>query len=219
MMSRSPLQTLAFGLCLLAGSATAHEGHAGHGAEGKDKAVKAAPAIPPGQPGAATRDAATYFTDSLLQDQDGRELRFYSDVLKDRVVLLNVVFTSCGDACPLITRKLKEVRTAMGEDLARRVYFVSLSVDPTNDTPEKLKEFARKNGADDPNWLFLTGDKMSMDLVLSRLGQLVPTPEQHSTLIVVGDVANKRWSKVRPDSPPAAIAQRLQFLAEPVAGR
>jgi hypothetical protein len=76
-----------------------------------------------------------------------------------------------------------------------------------------------KQGVDEPHWLFLTGDKAQMDLVLGRVGQVIPSPEQHSTQLIVGDVANKRWSKIRPDAPAAAIAQRLQLLAMPVAGR
>jgi hypothetical protein len=76
-----------------------------------------------------------------------------------------------------------------------------------------------KQGVDEPHWLFLTGDKAQMDLVLGRIGQVIPSPEQHSTQLIVGDVANKRWSKIRPDAPAAAIAQRLQLLAMPVAGR
>ncbi|MNZ86051.1 hypothetical protein D3C78_1048620 [compost metagenome] len=169
-------------------------------------------------PGGGTLDARSYFTDTLLLDQDGREVRFYSDVLAGRVVLLNVIFTRCEDACPLITRKLREVREALGKD-AGRVHFISLSSDPTNDSPQALKAYARKQGADDPNWTFLTGPKEQMDVVLGRLGQLSRSPEEHSTLLIAGDVANKRWSKIRPDAPPAAIAQRLQLLTLPAVGR
>lgn len=217
---KSPMRTvdwLALGACLwiLSSVAFAHEGHAPQ--------VSPSPSPSPGAsavtPTAGTHDAQTYFTDSLVQDQNGRTLRFYSDVLKDRVVLLNVIFTHCNDACPLITRKLREVREAMGEEAASKVTFVSLSSDPTNDTPQVLKAFAEKQGVDGPNWLFLTGDKAQMDLVLMRLGHLIPSPEQHSTQLIAGDVANKRWSKIRPDAPPVAIAQRLQLLSEPMAGR
>src|SRR5262245_43424278 len=103
-----------FALALgLACSALAHEGHENH---------EGAPAAnaPTAQPLAAggTKDAQTYFTDTLLRDQNGKEVRFYSDVLKGRLVMLNVIFTHCNDACPLITRKLKEVRAAMSEELA-----------------------------------------------------------------------------------------------------
>ncbi|MCY1274071.1 hypothetical protein D9M71_301210 [compost metagenome] len=200
----------------LATGAFAHEGHENH--EGHGAAPSDAPAAQP-LSAKGTTDAQTYFTDTLLRDQNGNEVRFYSDVLKGRLVMLNVIFTHCNDACPLITRKLKEVRDAMGEDLAKQVYFISLSSDAENDTPEVLKAFAAKHGVDSPNWIFLTGDKTDMDLVLARLGQLGESPEAHSTLLIAGDVPNKRWSKIRPDAPVPAIAQRLQLMTMPVAGR
>ncbi len=187
--------------------AFAHEGH-----------VQEPPATVAAAPAKGTHDAKTWFTDTPLQDQNGETLRFYSDALQNRIVLLNVIFTSCNDACPLITRKLKEVRELLG-DKAPDITFISLTSDPLRDTPAVLKAYTLKQGSDDPHWLFLTGDKAQMDLVLSRIGQIVPTPEQHSTQLIVGDVANKRWSKIRPDAPAAAIAQRLQLLTMPVAGR
>ena len=187
--------------------AFAHEGH-----------VPEAPITVAAAPAKGTHDAKTWFTDTPLQNQNGETLRFYSDALQNRIVLLNVIFTSCNDACPLITQKLKEVRELLG-DKAQDITFISLTSDPLRDTPAVLKAYTLKQGSDDPHWLFLTGDKAQMDLVLSRIGQIVPTPEQHSTQLIVGDVANKRWSKIRPDAPAAAIAQRLQLLTMPVVGR
>ncbi|WP_417615439.1 SCO family protein [Oceanisphaera sp.] len=163
----------------------------------------------------APQDARSYFTDTTLLNQHGEAVRFYSDVLQDKVVLLNVVFTQCADACPLITRKLKEVRAAMDEQTAERVHFISVTSDPVNDDPEVLQEFIHKHGVESPNWSFLTGDKAEVDLVLSRLGHFIDSPEAHSTLLIAGDVANKRWSKIRPDAQVQAIAQRLQLLTEP----
>lgn len=192
---------------ILGNVAFAHEGHAPE-----------PPAMVAAAPAKGTHDAKTWFTDTPLLDQHGNTRRFYSDALQNRVVLLNVIFTSCNDACPLITRKLKEVRELLG-DKADGITFISLTSDPLRDTPAVLKAYTLKQGADDPHWLFLTGDKAQMDLVLGRIGQIVPTPEQHSTQLIVGDVANKRWSKIRPDAPAAAIAQRLQLLTMPVAGR
>ena len=199
------LLTMCF--CIVSFMAFSHEEHA-----------ISAPAVAAAQPATGTRDAKTWFTDTPLQDQDGNTLRFYSDVLQNRVVLLNVIFTSCNDACPLITRKLKEVREVLG-DKADGITFISLTSDPLRDTPAVLKAYTLKQGVNGPHWLFLTGDKAQMDLVLGRIGQIVPTPEQHSTQLIVGDVANKRWSKIRPDAPAAAIAQRLQLLTMPVVGR
>lgn len=200
---------LVLGACLwiLASVALAHDGHG-----------STAPAAPPPPAGSGTHDAQSYFTDSELLDQNGRRVRFYSDVLKDRVVLLNVIFTHCNDACPLITRKLREVREALGEG-AKAVTFISITSDPTNDSPDVLKRFAQEQGVDGPNWLFLTGAQADIDRVLGRLGHILPSPEQHSTQLIAGDVAGKRWSKIRPDAPPAAIAQRLQLMTQPLAGR
>lgn len=192
--------------------------HAEHGAApAAASAQPAAQVVTPPATGGGTHDARAYFTDTELVDQNGRKVQFYSDVLKDRVVMLNVVYTNCKDACPLITRKLKEVRDALGEEAARKVHFISISSDPLNDTPASLKAFAAKNEADNPNWIFLTGDKARVDFVLSRLGQLGSSAEEHSTLLIAGDVATKRWNKIRPDAPPPAIAERLKVLTEPVA--
>ncbi|MHC8334473.1 SCO family protein [Pseudomonas sp. LB3P25] len=190
--------TLMVCFCMFSSLALAHEGH-------EEPASAVAVAQPGRVTGTGTRDAKTWFTDTPLQDQNG-------------VVLLNVIFTRCNDACPLITRKLKDVRELLG-DKADGITFISLTSDPLRDTPAVLKAYTLKQGVDEPHWLFLTGDKAQMDLVLGRIGQIVPTPEQHSTQLIVGDVANKRWSKIRPDAPAAAIAQRLQLLTMPVAGR
>lgn len=194
----------------LAGPASAHEKErAGVAATPSAQAVQTLDA-------SAADKAREYFTDSPLLTQDGKAVRFYSDVLRDRIVVLNVIYTNCKDACPLITHKLKEVRDALGESLQKKVHFISISSDPENDTPQALKAFARENDADDPNWTFLTGSKASIDTVLTRLGQLSRSPEEHSTLVIAGDVANKRWSKIRPDAPVAAISERLKLLAEPM---
>ncbi|MFO3723599.1 SCO family protein [Pseudomonas sp. HLMP] len=211
--SRRGLDWLALAGCLwiLASVALAHEGHG--------PATPSPPPAPPPMASGGTHDAQAWFTDTLLKDQNGRELRFYSDVLKDKVVMLNVIFTHCTDACPLITRKLREVREAMGTELASQVTFVSISSDPANDTPAVLKAFAEKQGVDGPNWLFLTGGQDEVEQVLGRLGQFLPSPEQHSTQLIAGDVAGKRWSRIRPDAPAVAIAQRMQLLAQPLAGR
>ncbi|MDR0279550.1 MAG: SCO family protein [Paucimonas sp.] len=208
-MKVSDLIVLWVCFCIFAAVALAHEGHAP--LPGDTPPVAEPPPV-------GTRDARTWFTDTPLQDQNGETLRFYSDALENRVVLLNVIFTHCTDACPLVTRKLKEVRELLG-DQAQDITFISLTSDPLRDTPAVLKAYTLKQGVDDPHWLFLTGDKALIDLVLRRIGQIVPSPEQHSTQLIVGDVANKRWSKIRPDAPAAAIAQRLQLLTMPVVGR
>lgn len=172
-----------------------------------------APLAAPDTRAGGTRDPQAYFTDLELQTQDGRKVRFYSDMLQGRTVLLNVIYTSCPDACPLITQHLNEVRRRLPELFGTQVHFVTLTSDPKRDTPQALKQFAQKQGVDVQGWTFLTGSKQNLEQVLKRLGMYAEQAEGHSTLLIGGNVGAKRWSKIRPDAPPVAIAERLRLLA------
>lgn len=185
---------------------------------GHDDVEHATASTHPAQPMVSrlSRDARQYFTDTVLLNQHGEKVRFYSDVLAGKVVLMNVVFTQCKDACPLISRKLQAVREELGEQ-SERIHFVSLSSDPVNDSPQALTAFIKKQRLDGRQWTFLTGDPDAMRTVLTRLGQFSDSAQDHSTLLIAGDVPNKRWSKIRPDAPVQAVAQRLQLLAMPLA--
>lgn len=205
---------VALALALAAGFASGHADHpAGKAAAGAQEPV----AVPIPGARAAAPDARAYFTDLELQTQEGRRVRFYSDVLANKVVLINVMFATCDDACPLITRVLTEVRQQIPELFGREVHFVSITSDPAGDTPAALKKFAVKNEADVAGWTFLTGRKENVEHILKKLGQFAENKEEHSTLLIAGNVAAKRWTKIRPDAPPAAIAERLKLLAAPAA--
>lgn len=172
-------------------------------------AVTAAPKETTG----GTRDPRTYFTDLELQTQDGRKVRFYSDVLEGRTVVINVIYTNCKDACPMLTQQLNAVRARIPELFGKQVFFVTLTSDPKRDTPQALKAFAQKQSADVPGWTFLTGPKERIDHILKKLGQFNEEVEAHSTLFIAGNVPAKRWSKIRPDAPAPLIAARLSELA------
>ncbi|MCB1907071.1 MAG: SCO family protein [Rhodocyclaceae bacterium] len=158
-------------------------------------------------------DARAYFTDLELQDQHGRTVKFYSDVLAGKVVMLNFIYTSCEDACPLITQAIVAVKDQIPEIFGSPVHFVSISVDPVTDTPARLRQFAASNRADVEGWTFLTGDPANVAHILKKLGQFSEEREAHSTLLIAGNVPAKRWSKIRPEAPAAAIAERLRALA------
>lgn len=197
-----------FALVVGGAAAAAHDGRAA-------PAQKDAIAPVAGTAAAAgTRDARAYFTDLELRTHDGRKVRFYSDVLEGRTVLINVIYTNCRDACPLITQRLNEVRALIGERFGRDVHFVTLTSDPERDSPATLREFAAKQSADVAGWTFLTGERGNVEHILKKLGQFSQTVEAHSTLLIAGNVGAKRWSKIRPDAPPLAIAERLKLLAD-----
>ncbi len=171
------------------------------------------PAATPAAASSNTSDRArAYFGDHALTDQDGQTHRFYSDLLQGRVVLINVIFTHCPSACPMMTERLKLVRKQVGEGFGRDVYFLSLSVDPARDTPEALKRFAERHNVDSPGWRFLVSDAQTLKTLLSRLGQWTDSPEDHTTLLIAGNAAKSHWTKLRPDAPPEQIAAELARL-------
>jgi cytochrome oxidase Cu insertion factor (SCO1/SenC/PrrC family) len=166
-------------------------------------------------PSPAEREAKAreFFTDTPLLTESNRAIRLYSDALKDKVVLINFVFTQCGDTCPLITARLVQVKKELGEAFGRDVRFISISVDPEHDRPQDLVRFAKKFDAVHPEWWFLTGEKTNVDLVLKKLGALTAERESHLTAIIIGNAAEARWKRVRPDAPPKFVAEALRDLA------
>ena len=156
--------------------------------------------------------ALLYFGDDKLTDQHGESHRFVSDLLGQSVVLINVIFTHCQDACPMQTQKLQVVREQLKQHFGSQIAFLSLSVDPDRDTPLTLKAFAEKQQANVPGWKFLTADKATMTRILSRLNQWTDQPDNHSTLLIAGNARHAHWVKLRPDSPPERIAADLLRL-------
>ncbi len=172
----------------------------------------AAPAVP--KPLSREEKARAYFTDSVLLDQDGRAVRFYSDVLAGNVVVVNFIFTRCTEACPLLTRRMNAVRRALGDRFARDVRFVSISVDPEFDTPQELRRFSATQEATFSGWSWLTGKKEDVDRVKRRLGEVGENPGDHGTGFLAANVRTGHWIKIRPDASPAIAAEQVRELAD-----
>jgi protein SCO1/2 len=138
--------------------------------------------------------AQKYFSDVKLIDQNGRSLRFYTDMLKGKTVIANAFFTTCTSVCPPMNRNLELVQQALGDRLGQDVFILSISVDPLTDTPPRLKEYAKRFHAK-PGWIFLTGQKENVDWALYKLGQYVQAKDDHTTIIIIGNEATGLWKK------------------------
>ena len=158
--------------------------------------------------------AREYVTNLELINQDGETVRFFDDVLKDKVVVINFIFTNCEGACPLITHKLTLVRDGLEGKIGNPIQFVSLSLDPARDTPAAMKEFAQKHNADHEGWIFLTGKSENLDNIIQRLGQFTDDIEQHSTMMLAGNVNAAHWMKIQPQEMPPQIVEKLKLLME-----
>jgi len=183
---------------------------------GEHEAASSATALPSmeaaANPSPKEKAARLLFSDRRLITQHGQEVAFYSDVMRDKVVLINFVFTHCRDSCPMQTSKLSKVQSLLDGLVGREVHLVSISVDPERDTPEELREYAGHFNAGN-GWMFLTGSKENVNEVVRRLGQLTATPESHTTLFILGNVRTGHWIKLHPDVTPAMIANYLRSLA------
>jgi protein SCO1/2 len=161
---------------------------------------------------ALARLGADYYPNVPLVNQDGEVLHFYDDVIKDEVVTINFMFTSCGDSCPLETAKLREVQKMLGEHAGRDVHMYSITVDPDRDTPAALKAYMKKFNVG-PGWQFLTGKKSDIDLIRKKLAMYSEDETElsdHAINFVLGNATTGRWLKRTPfDNPKALVATLL----------
>lgn len=159
-----------------------------------------------------TAASAAYFPNHTLVTQDDRQVSFYEDLLKGKVVLINFMFTHCNGVCSPMTANLAKVQSYLGSRVGHEVSILSISVDPTNDTPAVLKAYAEKHKAG-PGWYFLTGKKENVDWILYKLGGYVAEPGQHSSVLIIGNEATGEWLKVHAMSSPAEIAAAVNKVA------
>jgi protein SCO1/2 len=131
-----------------------------------------------------------------LTAQDGR--RFALNEVRGKVVVVTFIYTSCADACPLLTAKMAGLQDELGMDFGAKVFFVSITVDPERDTPKVLSGYAQAHGANLAGWAFLTGTAAEIREVARRYGVyskkrvggdvdhtfLTSLVDQHSTLRV-----------------------------------
>ena len=103
-----------------------------------------------------------------LTAQDERRLALTD--LRGKAVVLTFIYTTCVDTCPLLTAKMAALQARLGADFARRVFFVSITVDPERDTPAVLKGYGAAHGARFDGWAFLTGTPAEIREVAKRYG-------------------------------------------------
>ncbi len=106
--------------------------------------------------------------DFELTDHDGRP-RALSD-LRGSAVLLDFVFTRCNGPCPILTAAHASLQQSLPDEIASRTRFVSVSVDPAYDTPQRLRDYGETRGADLRSWSFLTGEPGQVAAVLREYG-------------------------------------------------
>jgi protein SCO1 len=137
---------------------------------------------------------AGYLPNLPVVTQDGKTLKFYDDVIKGKIVLISFIYTNCPDICPLTTARLTQVEDQLGDVVGRDIFFVSITVDPERDTPERLKEFATAFDVG-PGWLFLTGNPEDIRAINYKLGDRSRRLSDHRNEIVLGNDTTGEWQR------------------------
>ncbi len=135
-----------------------------------------------------------YFPNLPVVTQDGKTLRFYDDLIKGKIVVIDFIYTNCKQICPLMTARLAQVYRALGDRMGRDIFMYSISLDPERDTPAVLKRYAEGFGAG-PGWLFLTGEPKDIALIRYKLGDRSRTLAEHRAIIVLGNGATGQWMR------------------------
>ena len=158
-----------------------------------------------------TADSSLRIPDVQVYDQNGKQVRFYTDLVKGKTVAINFIFTTCTAICPPLTATFRRVQQNLAER-APQVRLISVSVDPTVDTPERLHDFAAKFKAE-PGWTFVTGEQGEIDKLLKALGAAVADKNDHSPMILIGNDAAGYWTRAYGLSSPTLLAQTISEVA------
>jgi protein SCO1 len=167
---------------------------------------------------AVAEDDRTFIPNTAVVDQDGRRHRFYDDLVKNRVVMINFFFTSCGETCPLVSENLRAVQDLLGERVGRDIFMYSVSLQPELETPAILKDYAQIWEVR-PGWRFLTGEPAEIEALRRSMGFASADPavdrilDNHTGLVRYGNDRLDRWGGVPGLARAAWIAQAVTALA------
>src|SRR6266480_7799016 len=159
-----------------------------------------------------------------LVTQDNQKVHFYTDLVKDRRVVIQFMFARCKDICPVITHHLVEVQRLLKGRVGSDIFFYSITLSPEEDTERDLKAYAKIHGVG-PGWTFLTGKPADILLLRKSLGFFYNNPKEdadrnnHSGMVVVGTEPLMRWTMCEGGANPKWIATVIQTEADvPVPG-
>jgi protein SCO1/2 len=163
----------------------------------------------------SSQQGGRHFPNVELITQHGKKVRFYDDLIKGKVVAINLIYTTCRYSCPLETARLVQLQKMMGDRMDKDVFFYSISIEPETDTPEVLKAYAEKYHVG-PGWLFLTGKPADIKLLSHKLGlDSLPSaddPDGHTPHLLIGNEATGLWMKNSALDNTRFLAMKIEHL-------
>jgi len=167
---------------------------------------------------AARERVRKHFLPSVpLLTQDGKKVRFYDDLVKDKIVIINFTYTRCAGVCPGITSNLVRVQRLLGDRVGRDIFMYSITLKPEEDSPRALREYAKVHGVG-PGWTFLSGNSDDIELLRRKLGFTNPNPEidkdksQHIGNLRYGNEPLCLWAACPGLAHPEWIAESISWV-------
>ena len=164
------------------------------------------------------------FPNIELTTHEGEKVRFYDDLIKDKFVTINMVYTSCKTTCPLTTANLVRVQKLLGDRVGRDLFMYSITLDPKRDTPRVLKRYARTFGVG-KGWTFLTGKPEDIERLRRALGfrwankEMDKNKDFHTGSVRYGNEPNMVWGAVPGVAKPEWVKECILFADWPKAAR
>src|SRR5262249_6892133 len=140
-----------------------------------------------------------HLPDVALLTQQGKTVHFYDDLVKDKKVVINFIYTRCQGISVPVTANLVQVQKLLGDRVGRDIFFYSITLKPEEDSPEDLEEYATRHGVG-PGWLFLTGKPEDIELLRQKLGFKYSDPAEdadksnHVGMLRLGNEPYLRWA-------------------------
>lgn len=122
---------------------------------------------------------------------EGKTVRFYSDLVKDKAVAVNFIFTDCSTICPASGALFASLQ----KQSARGVHFISVSIEPDKDTPKRLAAWSERfrTGA---SWTLVTGKPAAIEAIVKAFGATTARPQDHQPLTIIGSDATHVWTRL-----------------------
>lgn len=161
-----------------------------------------------------------YFPNFVLTNQFGKKVRLYDDLIKDKIVIFNMMYAKCEGICVPVTRNLVKVQTLFGDRMGKDVFMYSFTLKPEEDTPEHLAHYAHMHKIG-PGWSLLTGSPADMESIRRKLGFTDPDPQadkdktNHIGVIKYGNEPLERWGGCPGMSKPAWIVKTVGWVDWP----
>jgi protein SCO1 len=158
-----------------------------------------------------------HFPNLPLTTHEGKNVLFYDDLIKDKIVVLNLMYADCTGICPTVTMNLVRTQALLRDRVQTPVHIVSLTVNPAVDSPDKLNEYAAMHQTG-PNWLFATGRPDDLETLRQRLGftDLNPVIDKdkssHSGMIRYGNEPLSLWGGCPGNTPPEWLLKEISFV-------